>query len=112
MFRLVSTASARTWPFTPLDGEPRADQAVPFHSAMWLTDSVPALVKTPPAYRLPLVSTASAETDPPRPESRPTQLALAKTAARRSAAGPSSSVSARSEMVFRVMVFIVIPGLV
>lgn len=41
------TASASTDPFIP---EPRADQALPFHLAMWLAATSPAVVNLPPAY--------------------------------------------------------------
>ena len=60
---LPSTASALTVLFMPL---PSALHVLPFHLAIRLQPAalshVPALVKEPPAYTLPLPSTASAST--------------------------------------------------
>ena len=67
---LPDTASASTSPFIP---EPSADQLLPFHCAMALADTPPAVAKLPPAYNV-LSDTASASTLASIPEPRADQL--------------------------------------
>src|SRR5205809_301140 len=59
---LPDTASADTEP-PPFIPEPSGLQLLPFHFAIWLADTAPAVVKWPPAYRSPS-DTASANTAP------------------------------------------------
>src|SRR5437867_2901762 len=60
-------------PSPPLIPEPNADQLLPFHLAILVAASPPAVVKSPPAYRS-LPDTVSAYTPPFIPEPSADQL--------------------------------------
>src|SRR5215204_3610686 len=54
---------------------PRADHVLPFHRAMWLAATPPAVVKYPPAYMSPLPAMARAPTELFMPLPLPTPTA-------------------------------------